>query len=322
VDARQVGTSPRYESYVVRGLDRVFLEHNTFGLAATARGYGSTKDVWRAMVREPNLAVVDAFVAPRRDNWGFGGLPDFQLEGFYLEDGVFDPISVEVRDPQTQKTIRVTVIGVLKDSAPYAMAGISTSQTSLETAFGDRVRPTVHYFALADGVDPTATAEKLESTFLTNGVEAEAITKVLDEAVGGSRTFNRLIQGFMGLGLVVGVAALGVITARAVVERRQEIGVLRAIGFQRKMVQLSFLLESSFIALTSIALGTLLGLVVSYNVIHDAQQQPSYDNVTLDVPWLNLGVIFFAVYAVALLTTIAPAIRASRVYPAEALRYQ
>ena len=55
----------------------------------------------------------------------------------------------------------------------------------------------------------------------------------------------------MGLGLVVGVAALGVITARSVVERRQQIGVLRAIGFQRRMVQLSFLLESSFIALTS-----------------------------------------------------------------------
>ena len=36
----------------------------------------------------------------------------------------------------------------------------------------------------------------------------------------------------MGLGLIVGVAALGVITARAVVERRQQIGVLRAIGFR------------------------------------------------------------------------------------------
>ena len=60
----------------------------------------------------------------------------------------------------------------------------------------------------------------------------------------------------MGLGLIVGVAALGVISARAVVERRQQIGVLRAIGFRRGMVQLSFLLESSFIALTAIVVGT------------------------------------------------------------------
>ena len=76
-----------------------------------------------------------------------------------------------------------------------------------------------------------------------------------DDAVAANVTFNRLIQGFMGLGLVVGVAALGVISARAVVERRQQIGVLRSIGFRREMVQAIFLLESSFVALTAIVVG-------------------------------------------------------------------
>ena len=78
-------------------------------------------------------------------------------------------------------------------------------------------------------------------------------------------------MGFMGLGLIVGVAALGVITARAVVERRQQIGVLRAIGFRKRMVQLTFLIESSFVALTSIVVGTALGLVVAHNVISDSR---------------------------------------------------
>ena len=48
------------------------------------------------------------------------------------------------------------------------------------------------------------------------------------------------------------------------------------------MVQLSFLLESSFIALTSIVLGTALGLAVAFNVIHDSQQQPSWANLSFD----------------------------------------
>jgi putative ABC transport system permease protein len=120
----------------------------------------------------------------------------------------------------------------------------------------------------------------------------------------------------------VGVTALGVITARSVVERRQQIGVLRAIGFRRSMVRSSLLIESSFIALTSIVLGTALGLAVAFNVIHDSQQQPSWHNLSFDPPWLTLAVIFLVVYAVALLTTYLPAVRASRVYPAEALRYQ
>jgi putative ABC transport system permease protein len=126
----------------------------------------------------------------------------------------------------------------------------------------------------------------------------------------------------MGLGLVVGVAALGVITARSVVERRQQIGVLRAIGFRRRMIQAAFLIESSFIALTAIFVGGLLGLGVAYNVIGDSAQQATWSNLTLQVPWLNFLGIFTLVYAVALLTTLAPAVRASRVFPAEALRYQ
>jgi putative ABC transport system permease protein len=126
----------------------------------------------------------------------------------------------------------------------------------------------------------------------------------------------------MGLGLVVGVAALGVISARAVVERRQQIGILRAIGFRRRMIQLSFLLESSFIALTAIVVGTLFGLIVSHSVISDVASQPAYSMVTLHVPWVNLTIVFTIVYLVALATSLAPAIRASRIYPAEALRYE
>ena len=88
------------------------------------------------------------------------------------------------------------------------------------------------------------------------------------------------------------------------------------------MVQLSFLLESSFIALTSIFVGTGLGLAVAFNVINDSRRTPSWENMSFVVPWGTLGIIFLAVYLVALLTTFIPALRASRIYPAEALRYQ
>jgi ABC-type lipoprotein release transport system permease subunit len=88
------------------------------------------------------------------------------------------------------------------------------------------------------------------------------------------------------------------------------------------MVQASFLLESSFIALTAIVVGAALGLLLAYNIISDQRRQPSWENVTMVVPWVNLGVIFLVVYAVALVATLAPAMRASRTEPAEALRYQ
>jgi putative ABC transport system permease protein len=318
---RQLGTGSKEKSYMVNGADATFFAHTTYRLAARARGYGSTAEVLRALHTHRDLALVDQYVVPRKANWGTPPA-EFRLSGFYLEDKTFTPVKVAVRDPQTGKRLVLTVIGVLSDSTPQFMAGIWTSQATLAPVFGDRVLPTTHLFALRPGVDATATAKKLESAFLAHGMQADSLKKLLDEAVSANLTFDRLIEGFMGLGLIVGVAALGVITARAVVERRQQIGVLRAIGFRKRMVQLSFLLESSFIALTSIAVGSGLGLAVAFNVINDSRRTPSWENMSFVVPWGTLGVIFLAVYLVALLTTFIPALRASRIYPAEALRYQ
>jgi putative ABC transport system permease protein len=321
--ARQPGTARGAEAYPVRGLDDAFLRRTTFGMGALARGYDSPREVWDAISSRPGMAVVDSFVVQRRDQFGFNAqAADFRLTGFYFEDGAFDPVPVVVRDPQTGRRTRLTVIGVLPDTAPLEMLGISTSQATLADAFPGRVRPTIHYFATAPGVDPDAAADRIEAAFLRNGMEAESIEDVMDDAVGASLTFNRLIQGFMALGLVVGVAALGVISARAVVERRQQIGVMRAIGFRRRMVQAAFLLESSFVALTAIVVGSALGLLLASNIIRDQRSQPSWEDITLQVPWLNLAIIFTAVYLVAMLATLAPALRASRIRPAEALRYE
>ena len=322
-EARQAGYDDDFADYPVRGFDQAFLGHTTYGMAALGRGYDSASEVWQAMADKPGLAVVDAIVAPRRDNWNAGNVPpDFKLHGFLLEDGVFEPFTVATRDPQTGKTLNVQVIGILADTVPMELAGIWTSQETVAAAYGDRVRPTAYWYAVADGVDARAVAPKLESAFVANGLEADALEEVLEDTIAVSWTFNRLIQGFMGLGLIVGIAALGVISARAVVERRQQIGILRALGFRRRMIQLSFLLESSFIALTAIVVGTLLALIVAVNVIEDTQSQSSWADIGIVVPWVNLAIIFGAVYVAALLATLVPAVRASRVYPAEALRYE
>ncbi|HEX7256216.1 MAG TPA: FtsX-like permease family protein [Gaiellaceae bacterium] len=322
-EARQNGYDDALADYPLRGFDEPFLRSTTYDMAALARGYDAAPDVWRALAEKPGLAVVDAIVAPRRDNWNAGNVPpDFKLHGFVLEDGVFDPFTLSTRDPQTGKTLTLTVIGVLADTVPLEMQGIWTSQRTVSAAFGERMRPTAYYYALADGVDAREIAPKLESAFVANGLEADALEEVLEDTVSVSLTFNRLIQGFMGLGLIVGIAALGVISARAVVERRQQIGILRALGFRRRMIQLSFLIESSFIALTAIVVGTLLALIVSVNVIEDTASQSSWAEIAIVVPWVNLAIIFTTVYAAALLATLAPAVRASRVYPAEALRYE
>ena len=325
VKARQLGTTHTAQNYLVGGLDTSFLTHTSYGFDTWARGYSSPAAVWHALLTHPGLAVVDNLAVPHRQNYGSTPTLKFKLTGFYVEDKHWAPVRVSVTDPQTGKHTTLTVIGVLSDSAPAEMTGIWTSQATLTPVFGNRVLPTTYLFKLNSGVNPTTTAKTLQNAFMANGLKADSMQKLLNQAIGASVVIDRLIEGFLALGLVIGIAALGVVTARAVVERRQQIGVLRAIGFQRRTVQASLLLESSFIALTAIILGAVLGLVVAHNIISSsAATYAAGSGITLSlaVPWLTLGVIFLSVYLVALATTLIPARYAARVYPAEALRYQ
>ena len=320
VQARQAGQSG-FPGYVLRGLDDEFTRSTTYGFAIRAAGYGSDREVWDAVAAEPGLAVVDAYSVPRLDNFGTPKVSDFGLTGFHLEDGSFRPVPIEVRDIQSGKTLRLTVIGVLADTVPFAMVGISTAQRTV-APLGAAAAPSVWYFRTAPGTDPEVVAQQLESAFLDNGMQATAQREAQRDAVGASLTFQYLILGFLGLGLVIGVAALGVISARSVVERRQQIGVLRAIGFQARMVQMTFLVESLFITLTGVVVGAVLGLVVAANVISDAADQPGMENLTLKPPWTALGIILVVVVLSTILTTWLPSVKASRTYPAAALRYE
>ena len=69
-----------------------------------------------------------------------------------------------------------------------------------------------------------------------------------------------LFEGYLALGLIVGVAGIGVVTVRNVSERRQTVGMLRAIGFRQRHVLRMFSIEVSWVAV----LGMLNGLAVGY----------------------------------------------------------
>ena len=181
--------------------------------------------------------------------------------------------------------------------------------------------PVTNYrFKLTESADPAAVSRDLDAAFRDNGMESRVLQELVDETASANRAFNYLFTGFMGLGLLVGVAALGVVSLRAVVERRQQIGVLRAIGYRRGMVQLGFLIESSFVVLLGVAIGVGLGTVISYNIVNEIRED--LETVRFAIPWVQILIIIGIAYVFSLITTFLPARQASRIYPAEALRYE
>lgn len=312
-------SSQEWEEYIVNGVDDTYLDTTRFEFVIIAEGYGSAREIWQAIKEDPGLAVISAEAVPSQNEFGFAvGGPGFRLEGVYQEDETMSPIEVELRAPYSDAGMTLTIIGVLEQiSYNY---GVYTSQETLAQTWPVAAVSTTYLFKLREGVDAREMVDTLEAAFLTHGMEAVAIQEQLEEANRTSFALNSLLQGFMSLGLVVGIAALGVISTRAVVERRHEIGVLRAIGYRRGTVQLSFLLESSIVALLGILIGVVLGLALSYNVIDFMKGQ--IEGLEFRISWLQIVIIVAVAYLASLLMTLLPAWQASRIYPAEALRYE
>jgi putative ABC transport system permease protein len=178
---------------------------------------------------------------------------------------------------------------------------------------------------LAQGVDAKTAARALESAFVENGLTTVVIKDQIEAAFGMVRSILGLLQSFMGMGLIVGSASIGIISARAVVERRQQIGMLRAIGYRSWMIQWSFLIEASFVALLGILLGVSLGLILAYN-FYNAEIGSSGPEAgmmfSFSIPWANLALITAIAYGTSILTTFLPSWQAAHIYPAEALRYE
>ena len=106
-------------------------------------------------------------------------------------------------------------------------------------------------------------------------------------------------------------------TIRNISERRQEIGVMRAIGYQRRMILSTFLIETSFVALLGIVMGIVLGLLISFSLF-DWGGFSEYSRFV--VPWGEVLLVLFVAFSVTILATLPPSRAASKLAPAEALR--
>ena len=320
VDVRQPGSDNLlWKRYILQASDDEYLDASRYDFRVIAEGYGDTKEeVWQALRLDPSLAVIDAAATQGADE-GIGDAGSFKLEGVSINDKTMDPIEIEVMEPLSGGELRYTIIGVLDSAA--ADTGIITSKAGVDEAFPSFTIPLTDYrFRVAEGVDTDAVSKKLEAAFLEHGMQTEVLAEVLKDIVSTFTSFYNMLTGYMGLGIVVGIAALGVVSMRAVVERRQQIGVLRAIGYRRGMIQLSFLLESSFVALLGVALGVALGTIISINLVDDIEDE--LEGLRFSVPWLQIIVIIAATYVFSMLATYLPARQASRTTPAEALRYE
>jgi putative ABC transport system permease protein len=138
----------------------------------------------------------------------------------------------------------------------------------------------------------------------------------------------KILLGFIGT-LTLGIGGVGLMNIMlvSVTQRTREIGVEKALGARRRHIFLQFLAE----ALTITFIGGLLGIILAYGVTFSVGRLTLYSamakhaeagDIRLMINPVTLLVAVLILTFVGLVSGMIPAIRASRLDPIEALRYE
>ena len=311
---QSVGGNRSYD-YTLWGVDNFLLRSNGYGFTRFLPSFvnestGLREDlttresVWLSLRYNHTLAIVDRSAAGPNQF-----VPDESRLQIVPGDGIraFDAAG---------HAVNLTIVGVLEQALQFT-SGVFVDQDVVRAVFPAQERYTAYFFQMDPTADVGAFRSDLERVFFPYGLQTIDIREEIGRAFDASQQVLTLMEAYLGIGLLVGIAGLAVITLRAVVERRTQIGALRAIGFTRRMVLSVFLLEIALIAVLGVGIGVALGIVFAYKVylVYFA------DIIVFSIPWDRLLLIVGVASIAAIASTAQPAIRASRIPPAEALRY-
>lgn len=304
----------RTYNYTLWGVDNFLVKSNQYGFYSNLpsitddngirHALRNRTDVWLSLRENHTLAIIDRSAA---------GVNQFVPDPTRLQAAPGDRIrAFDARGHE----VNLTIVGILEQSLQFT-SGVFVDINVTESTFPAQEQYTAYFFQVASGLDVSALRSSLEQVFFAYGLQTIDIREQIGQAFDSTQEVLTLMQAYLGIGLLVGIAGLAVVTLRAVVERRTQIGALRAIGFTQGMVLRMFLLEIALIAVLGVGIGVGLGIVFAYKVylVYFA------GIITFSVPWVNLGLIVGIASAAAVACTAQPAIRASRIPPAEALRY-
>jgi putative ABC transport system permease protein len=238
------------------------------------------------------------------------------------------------------REIKLRIVGIT-DQDPDGIRGASGARVFLPLQMVENL-----HVMVPSGMRESMTNFSNAPTYLSlsvrvkspNDVESvqEAVKKlgfntfsVLD-ATRNLRRFFAVLDLFLGIfgSLALTVAALGIVNTlvMAILERRREIGIMKAIGASDGDVKMLFFAEAAVMGLVGgilgVALGWSIGRVINIgtNIYLRRQDLPS-ENLWSVPWWLVVGAIVFAVL-VSMISGLYPAARAARLDPVQALRYE
>ena len=141
----------------------------------------------------------------------------------------------------------------------------------------------------------TRLSSLLESSLTPYGFDAERVADRIAAFLVVQNTYLSTFQSLGGLGLLLGTLGLATVMLRNVVERREELALLRAVGFRRSGLSIMVLSENAMLLIWGLAAGTVSALLAML---------PHLLSVGADTPWTDGAKLLIAVFVVGMATAL------------------
>ena len=213
-------------------------------------------------------------------------------------------------------TTTAPVVGIYGQAVGVGRAIIAEPLAARIVSDND-IKTDMVYVRLADGVtleDGRAAIEAVTDAYLVVSVkDKEQYSNSYANLIDQMLTILYLL-----LGLAVLVAILGIVNtlALSITERRQEIGMLRAVGTHTRQVRGMIYIESVIIAIYGALLGTAIGLFIGWGFLR-ALSGSGIEEIVM--PWGQIALMFLASAVVGVLAAAVPARSAAATSPLEAI---
>jgi putative ABC transport system permease protein len=240
------------------------------------------------------------------------------------------------------KELHLKIIGIVETEPAAGYGGVGNARLLIPLATastlraaqvndlrdivrGSNANKTV-YGSLSVRVKSPSQVETLEASIKNLGFNAFSLL----DASKSLRTFFSVFDLLLGIfgSLALAVATLGIVNTlvMAILERRREIGVLKALGAADSDVQQLFFVEAGVMGflggIFGVGFGWLLGRAISFGTNVYLKRQNLNPIELSAVPWWLVILALIFALVVSLLAGLYPASRAAKLNPVDALRYE
>ena len=227
-----------------------------------------------------------------------------------------DALSKGVGDTVELSGSRFKVVGIYESGGSWMEMGGIISLRDAQSMMGKPRKVSLYMVKVADPKDAAHIVEEINTTLPE--VHA-ALTGEFAEQMPDMATMDVMLGGISFLAIVVGGVGVLNTMLMAVLERTREIGVLRALGWRRRRILGMILQEAVWLSI----LGGLSGILIAFGLGYLIGKIPMMGEA-LDMVWevdIFIRAISIALF-LGVLGGFYPAMRATRLQPVEALRYE